>query len=95
MFELDLSVRFLLLRLLQFLNDLKRTIILCLGMRSERSPANWSVSAIMVTDIPTERLGIEGDLGRIAAWACVCKYKAGFLGDYLLNILKNPFKRNN
>ena len=49
-------------------------------MRSERSPANWSVAAIMVTDVPTDRLGIEGDLGRIAAWACVCKYKAGLLG---------------
>ena len=57
-----------------------------IGMRSERNNQNHSTAVVMLTDHPTDHLGLEGDLGRIRGWRCSCPYKAGSIGNICKNI---------
>ena len=56
-------------------------------MRSERNIQNHSTAVVMLTDHPTDHLGLEGDLGRIRGWGCSCPYKAGSIGNICKKII--------
>ena len=48
------------------------------------SKPNYRTAYIAVSNEVSDRLQLDGELGKINDWGCTCSYKAGSLGNLVL-----------
>lgn len=49
---------------------------------NDAQKANFKMAHVAISQIPSDRLQLEGDLRRIVGWGCTCDYKAGSIGIF-------------
>ena len=53
------------------------------SMKSASTKANYRTAYIAVADEISDRLQLDGEMGRIQYFGCTCCYKAGSLGNFV------------